>query len=408
MTNFAVEATAIFSFAVFLKPMSEDLNISRQAISWVAGSRRLASGLTTLVIGRFIDRHGGRVLIPAAAMVAGLGVIGLGWVQSLWQFLLLFTVIGLSGITMPGNLLTSVPVAKWFVRRRGRATAFVAAGFGLGGMSFALIHQTLIDAFGWRTAWVASGVFVIAAVVPLTLLVVRRAPEDIGLLPDGDSVCPEPLAAAGTLEPNPMDEAVWTTRDAFRTLSLWKVLVVYMFMAFAMGGFQLHRVAFWEDRGYDRTLIASSFSLDALFFFLAILLSGFLVERRPVRYVGASAMVLLLLGVLLTISLDASWVLFASALLVGVGQGTNAVVQIHIWPTYYGRAFVGTIRGLVFPTTLVGQALGAPYAGFVFDNAGDYLPAFWTTGALVMLSALLLLTAVPPKMKRNPAPEGGG
>jgi MFS family permease len=408
VTNFAVEATAIFSFAVFLKPMSEDLNISRQAISWVAGSRRLASGLTTLVIGRFIDRHGGRVLIPAAAMVAGLGVIGLGWVQSLWQFLLLFTVIGLSGITMPGNLLTSVPVAKWFVRRRGRATAFVAAGFGLGGMSFALIHQTLIDAFGWRTAWVASGVFVIAAVVPLTLLVVRRAPEDIGLLPDGDSVCPEPLAAAGTLESNPMDEAVWTTRDAFRTLSLWKVLVVYMFMAFAMGGFQLHRVAFWEDRGYDRTLIASSFSLDALFFFLAILLSGFLVERWPVRYVGASAMVLLLLGVLLTISLDASWVLFASALLVGVGQGTNAVVQIHIWPTYYGRAFVGTIRGLVFPTTLVGQALGAPYAGFVFDNAGDYLPAFWTTGALVMLSALLLLTAVPPKMKRNLAPEGGG
>ena len=186
LTNFSVEATAIFSFAVFLKPMSESLGISRGALSWAVAARRLANGVASLWMGRLIDRYGSRVLIIVAAVVAGASAAAVSRVDTIWVLVALLTLVGLSTITMPGNLLTSVPVQKWFVRKRGRATAFAAAGFGIGGMVFALVHQLMIDSIGWRETWVWSGALVVAVVVPVTWLLVRRAPEDMGLRPDGD------------------------------------------------------------------------------------------------------------------------------------------------------------------------------------------------------------------------------
>ena len=399
MTNFAVHATGMFSFGVFLRPISEDLEVSRGALSWALTVRLLASGVTSLLIGRLLDRHGARLLIPVAAAVAGTAMLTLGLVEHFWQFFLLFTVVGLSGVTAPGNLLTTVPVAKWFVHKRGRATSFASAGLGIGGTVFAPVHTLLIDSFGWRTAWVASGVILMVIVIPITLTFVRRTPEDMGLRPDGardEAPFDSPQGA-----PSParsQEEAAWTVREALRTATLWKVLFVYMFVAFSVGGFMVHRMPFWEDRGFDRTLIAATFALDAAVFFVAILTAGFLVERFSPRYVGAVAMTGQLTGVVLTILFDATWALWAAAFAVGAGAGTNAVVQVHIWPTYYGRAFIGAIRGIVLPTTLAGQALGAPFAGYVFDAFGTYMPAFWTSAALIVTASLLLASAAPPRL----------
>ncbi len=414
-TNFAVHATGMFSFGVFLKPISDDLEVSRGAISWALTVRLLASGVTSLLIGRLLDRHGARLLIPAAAALAGVALLTLGLVEHFWQFFLLFTVVGLSGVTAPGNLLTTVPVAKWFVQKRGRATSFASAGLGIGGTVFAPVHTLLIDSFGWRTAWVASGIMLMVIVIPITLTFVRRTPEDMGLRPDGAAPFDFPQSERGVgrsgregadaerrAAPSPapayaQDEAAWAVKDALRTRTLWKMLFVYMFLAFAMGGFMVHRIPFWEDRGFDRTLIATTFALDAAVFFVAILTAGFVMERFSPRYVGALAMTGQLTGIVVSILFDTTWALWLAAFAVGAGAGTNAVVQVHIWPTYYGRAFIGSIRGIVLPTTLAGQALGAPFAGYVFDAFGAYMAAFWTSAALIVTAALLLASSAPPR-----------
>ena len=396
ITNFAVEATAIFSFAVFLKPMSEDLNISRGAISWVVAARRLATGFVSIFIGRLIDKYGSRMLIMGSASLAGISVILMGWVENIWQFLLLFLLIGLSGITMPGNLLTSVPVQKWFVRKRGRATSFAAGGFGVGGMTFVLVHQQIIDIFSWRIAWIASGIFVLVVILPVTWILIRRQPEDMGLLPDGEN--PTNQADESQLGDS-TDEISWTGRAALKTTTLWQVLLAYLCISFAMGGVQVHRVAFWEDRGYDRSLIASSFSLDAFMFFGGILSAGFLVEKMPVRFVGSYAMFITVLALLVTVLIDAKWVMFFSAIAFGIGQGTNAVVQVHIWPTYFGRRHIGAIRGYIVPGIVAAQALGAPFTGFVFDSVGSYGPAYWAAIGLALTAAILLFIVTTPKVQ---------
>ena len=85
-----------------------------------------------------------------------------------------------------------------------------------------------------------------------------------------------------------------------------------------------------------------------------------------------------------------------SAVTLGIGQGTNAVVQVHIWPTYFGRAHIGAIRGYIVPAIITAQALGAPFTGFLFDTAGTYRVAFWTAVVLIIVAGFLLASVAPP------------
>ena len=400
--NVAVHASANFTFGFFLKPMSEDLGVSREAISWLQTARMFSGGVTAILIGRLLDRHGARLILPAAATVVALAMITMLWTDELWQLVLIFIVIGSAGLAGPGALMTSVPVSKWFIRKRGRATAMAAAGLGVGGFIFAPLHQGLIDSFGWRAAWSISGLILLAIVVPLVLVFIRRTPEDRGLLPDGEPSLghnPSDTASVATHH----GEEQWTVREALRTVTMWKVLTAYMILALAMGGFMVHRAAFWSDRGFDQGVIAWSFSLDSIVFAGAMLLAGFLVERYPVRLVGAGAALFQILGVLITMRFNSTLGLYAAAMAVGLGAGTNGVVQIHIWPTYFGRAHIGAIRGIVVPTALVGMGLSPPLVGRIYDVVGSYFPAFWMSVALISIAVVLLASAKPPKRKHAPS-----
>ena len=204
---------------------------------------------------------------------------------------------------------------------------------------------------------------------------------------------PRGRRSAPGVSPATGDEAAWLPGEALRTAVFWRMLLAYVLLSFAMGGLQVHRVAFWEDRGYARTLISSSYSVDALVFFLGILLAGLLVERLAARHVGAVAIGMSVIGVATLMTFNSVAALFGSAVLLGIGQGTSSVVQVHIWASYFGRAHIGAIRGYVVPGIILGQAAGAPFAGFVFDAVGSYAPAFWTSFGCLAAAAVLLATA---------------
>src|SRR5207253_765518 len=97
-----------------------------------------------------------------------------------------------AGFGVPsGALLTTVPIGKWFLFRRGRAMALATIGNPAGTVVAIGIAQTLIVTVGWRTAWLVLGLFLIAVAVPGMLLFMRRSPEDHALLPYGGVVVPD-------------------------------------------------------------------------------------------------------------------------------------------------------------------------------------------------------------------------
>ena len=397
VVNTAANATASFTFGLFVIPMSDDLGISRGLIGWIPTARLAGAGASAFLLGRVVDRFGARMLLPVAAVITALTLYGVAQANAFVFVIILFGILGLVDFSTPGNVLTSVPIAKWFVRLRGRATAIVTLGFAAGGAGFALMHQQLIDAYGWRTTFAVSGVIVVVMIMPVALLLLRRQPEDLGLLPDGAA---QSEADGEALSPAVAEEQ-WTLREARQTASFWKVAIAYGLINFSTIGFIIHRAAYWTDGGIATGLIAWGFVVDSAGFAVSALVAGFLIERVPARMLGT----LSALGQATAIVLALAWFSPSAALVVplifGLAAGTGIVVQTVIWADYYGREHQGAIRGFVVPIALIGMGLGPPAIGMLYDAAGgSYITGFWLAFALLAGSAAVLFTAKPPKKAR--------
>ena len=122
----------IFSF--FIVPMSASTGWSLGSLSLAITFRLVLSGLTAPLIGTTIDKFGPRWLGILAGFVAGGSLVGLFFTHQIWLLYLLFAISGCVGLGggPGGNLLTLVPVAKWFIRQRGRATSIATTGMAFG------------------------------------------------------------------------------------------------------------------------------------------------------------------------------------------------------------------------------------------------------------------------------------
>ncbi|MBI2539064.1 MAG: MFS transporter, partial [Deltaproteobacteria bacterium] len=175
------------TLSVFLKPLSEDLGISRGVFSLIRSGEILIIAAAAPLVGTLMDRHGARWLMAAGGLVSGAGFLLLGQARDFWQFLLFRWLLISPGDALMGGMVINVSISRWFVRMRGRALALAGMGHGLAKVGMPLFAASLIAAAGWRASWAVLGILTVILVVAPALLFMRRRPEDMGLLPDGRS-----------------------------------------------------------------------------------------------------------------------------------------------------------------------------------------------------------------------------
>ena len=395
--NFSTMATGTLNYGLFVLPMQQELGLSRATFGWMQTTRRLSAGVLSFAVGWLIDRYGPRVYIPVAALMIGGCLILVGMSSHAWQFIVLFSLVGISGLAAPNGLVTSVPVAKWFVRRRGRALAFSTAGLGISGIVFLPVTQWLIDGYGWRSTWQILAVMFMVISIPASAIFLRRQPEDMGLRVDGDPPDTAAEEEPGAQSRRPTDEEpVWTVRQAFRTATMWKLMAVYALSGVAQGGASFHRIPYFVEKGHDPLLVSWSFAADAGGAAALALVAGWLADRVPIRFLAAGSFAGFIIAILLMIYVASAEMMFASTIVFGCSVGIGMIVHTYIFAAYYGRAFLGSIRGVVMPVNLLSAGLGAPLVGYLHDYTGSYLPAWWTLLVFYASCSALMLTALPP------------
>ena len=139
-----------------------------------------------LLVGRMLDRFGARVMFTVIGVLFGFAALLMSLVNS--PFLLY---LGFASIRMLGQgsltLISTTLVAIWFVRNRGRAISLCSLGSVASQASLPLLIHFLITRLEWRGAWVELAFLIWGVLLPPALLLVRRSPEHVGLLPDGDT-----------------------------------------------------------------------------------------------------------------------------------------------------------------------------------------------------------------------------
>jgi MFS family permease len=396
---------AVATLSVFVVPMTDEFGWSRGQFSGAVSLGALFGLMVSPFAGRLIDRYGSGVMLSASSAVVGLCAIGLSLTSPIWSFYALY-VPGRAVFSSPLELGTSTAVSNWFIRRRPMGLAYMGIIQGIGLTIFPVIAQVLIDGWGWRTAWLAVGIFTLSTgIIPVLLLMARR-PEDMGLEADpekGWRAGPDSgITAAGAPPPASNTESNYTVRQALATRAFWLLALFSVFGFVVQAGVSLHQVPHYIGQGVPTALAALTASTFAFGQVPGGVFWSLLARRVPLRVllsVAAATMAVGAIGTGFSSSLSTG---IPMGFLLGVGVGGIHLLLRLTWADYYGRLHLGSIRGLTLPAQIGGQAIGPIVAGFMFDSTGGYQTPFTVFGIIVAFAAVMVLAATPP----GPLPQG--
>ena len=397
--------TSSVFFSVILKPLTAELDWSRSQVTGAVTLATIVAALMAPFSGMLVDRYGPRLLAPAGATIVALSLVAIGRSQGLLVFYMAYIVArGFSSSTVTG-VVSQALAANWFRRMRGRSFGLLSMSVPLGGSFAALIAQPLIEAYGWRSVFVVFPPIIVACFVVPALLIYRRRPEDIGLLPDGG---PREVTVRGGGDGGPALESVedsWSLAEAVRTRTLWLLASGNTIGTLVGGTVSFHLVAYYTDKGMSAETGALAVSLYAFFGAMASLIWGFLVERVSERLLLVAAATTAGVTLLLMVFVQAAPLALAVAAIYGTAaRGEGALVNT-IMANYYGRASYGRIVGFVSPFNSVALGVGPLIASLAFDLSGSYDGVFAIFGFISIGSASLLWFARRPV--RMPVPLAG-
>ena len=394
----------VYSLGVFLKPMTDDLGWSRTDLSFGQTVATLCSGVVAFWVGPLLDRHGGRVLMVLGAVAMGAGFIALGFVEALWQYYVVKGLLVTAGSALAGLVVVNVAISNWFIRRRGIAIGVAAMGVSFAALFTPYLATALIEAYGWRAAWMILGVSIPLLIVPLSLFVMRRRPEDHGLEPDGgagDGRPPSKARAASMA----MQGVRWTRRTALRTRSLWLLSAAFSLGSMGLSALFLHLVPYLSDGGLSAGQAASIFGMVGLAGLISKPLWGLALDRFNTSYCAACEFLLMGFGLFAITIVEHVLVLHVAVFVLGLGIGGVSTVQEVIWADYFGRATIGMIRGLTRPFTVLASAGGPVFAALAYDTRGSYEPAFYVFIATYVAAAAVILVTPYPTPPTPPAED---
>ena len=396
-------------FTVFYVPVENDILFpksvlgltpqSRTMLGLAEGLGRFMGGVQGPLMGYCTDRFGPRVMLAFGGLMSGLGFILLARTTNFWWFLFVFVVFLSVGFRSGYNNASIAAVNNWFRRRRGLAMSVVSMGNGLGGASAYLVGL-LIFVVGWRDACTILGVSILAVVIPLSYFL-RRAPEDMGLLPDGDP--PELVAEAASSQSRPRQrrnvqagETDFTAKEAMVTPSYWLLVMATGFRNIVHAGasFLMAPLIIWfmeagvpvdpeSDLGRHHIIIAagfvSAFSFANMVFNPCV---GWLGDRVDRRKLSALCMVsgALALGSLITESGEI-WQVVVFVLLLAFAESANPL-NWAIMGDFFGRRAYATLRGWQHLPDQLASMWTAMWMGAIYDYTNSF---YWALFPLVVL-----------------------
>jgi MFS family permease len=390
------------TLSVFLKPLTEDLGVSRGVFSLLRSGEILIGASMAPLVGPLVDRYGGRWLMAGGALVAGLGFVLLSQVSAFWQFLLLrWLLVTIGGVFMC-HMVVSVTISRWFVRKRGRAIAIASLGQGLSKVLIPIVTASLFVWLGWRWTWSIFGIITLVLVVIPALLFMQRSPEDMGLTPDGGDEVTEvhtgPISrSAARREEELKADIVWSWKEVLRTQTFWIICFIYGMANVGIAGLNLHVFAYVTDIGFEPIVAATVMSIIAMAQLGSTLLWGVTGERIEVRKASMIMFVIQAAGLATVIATHQLAPVYVGFCLYGIGLGGSWVLQELIWATYYGRVSLGMVRGLGILITHAVGAAGAPFFGFIHDVTGSYQSSFIMFAIALIAAAVLGLLVRAPK-----------
>ena len=368
-----------YGFTVFFLPLSQELNLSRTATSFAFSLSRAEGAIEGPIVGHLLDRYGPRPVMIVAVSLMGIGYLLLSQAQTYVMFLLVYT--GLISLAHSGGFMHAPMTLtnSWFIRLRARAMTINSAAYGLGGVLIAPVLSLIVHAWGWRWGAAIAGMVFLLVGVPLCLTI-RRTPESMGLLPDGNTRVISSGNATSTNQ-DMSNEAEVTASQAIRSFAFWALVFGAGVRNASYHAISTHFIPLMIWKGMTQqqaTLLLGSF---AFLGFASTLLFGWLADtmNKPrlvslILFAAGASILVLLFGNSIT-------TLWLFTLIFTTVEATYPIAWAMVGD-FFGRKHFAKIRGYMSFFYVWGSVTGPVVAGAIWDRWQTYEPMLW--GLVVM------------------------
>jgi MFS family permease len=362
----------------------------------------VVSGLTGVVVGRLINRGDPRPVVAAGAVLAALAIAALGRVEELWQVYAAYAVFG-AGFSACALVPSSTLVSRWFHRRRSVALSISSTGLSAGGIVLTPAAAALIDRIGFTDAMSWLALVFLVGVIPITALLLKADPADIGLRPDGEPV-PVDEVVRPALAGVPFDEAVRGRQFRFITAA-WTLGLL------AQVGGIAHLYSLVGGR-VDNATAATAVSVLAACSMGGRLLGGWLLNRVPLRAASLAWLVLQAVGLASLGLFEGRAVLLVASALFGLSVGNVLLLQPIVLAEVFGVRDYPRILARSQLVSTTGVASGPLALGLLRDAADAYTAAYLVATVVSVAASAVLVVGGPLREfdpdGPDPAPVTGG
>ena len=397
--TYASSGSAQVTLAGIQTLIFEDTGWDRSTIALGITIGTWVAGLLTPVFGKIADTHGPRLAMPLTSLIVGVCFYWIGGMSAIWHFYVAYIIArGLGNPVLIGVMPRTVAV-NFFDRKRNLALGIVSmARPCFGAINVQLI--TLISTWSsWRTAYKLLGVYSILLTIPLSLFI-RKDPESIGLLPDGEKPkLSNQESFIKSEEVADIDKHIWSAREAAKTFTLWAIVSAEFLIILTSGtiGFQL--VPYLHESGLPISMAALAWTISTLLNAFSNPIWGFLSDIYSPRKLVLSAMPICLIVTSIFLLIDGGYPGFACVVIWGAASGGLNVLGGMIIANYFGRHSFGSISGIMGPFQIIGLGLGPIIGAIMYDATGGYMYLFAFAIITYLAATILFFFAKPPKMK---------
>ena len=397
MVLIVVGGSLVNAFGVFLPVICNHFGWGRAVVAAALSLAVLSFGLPSPLFGILVSRLGPRFTFILGNCLAALGLAMMSLVQEVWHVYLLYVLIGFSA-GLGGYISSATTINNWFIRKRSLAMAMFVASTGLAGFVFPPFVTLLIDALGWRSTWlVLAGSTIVISVLLASVVLIRNRPEDMGLLPDGQTgeTIRELQRRSGQSQTQEA-QVPSKTRHTLGMLTTWLIGIFVAANAYVTGTLSAHQIAYLQDLGFAAITAATTISVMAAANTCGCLTFGTLALRFHVRRLTIGAFIVQLMGLLILLSTKELSFVYLYVALIGLSSGSLMTALPIFVGVYYEREKYSQVLGVVFPFQPIAMAVAATAAGAIYDATASYTMAFYLAITMSLIGLVGAFLVRPP------------
>ncbi|MCF1783655.1 MFS transporter [Lactobacillus mulieris] len=349
------------TLGLFFQPISMTFKISRTSVALMSTFSGLAGACTGLIAGKVMKKFNLRWLLTLAFAIIGLGFISLNFAQSIFQFYIVFALVG---ICATFGIALSIPIllGNWFKKGLGTVMGVALSISAFGSTLFQPIIGNIITNSGWRVAWLVEGA-ILLLLVPVCFFIKEKPGKNQKAFGEDE------VSKSSVHKSN--DETGMTLKEALHS-PIFYILIVGFICLYNVCNFIQHVSGHVVNIGLPLTVGAEVVSMIMLGAFFGKISIGFLFDKFKNQLVVLLYGIVGLIGWIGMFTQKTATMLLISGFICGLGQGLIMVGGPYLVRKVFGSKDYGNILAIVNTIGGFWGAIAVSLDGMLFDLTKSY------------------------------------